>query len=151
MRVVLQRVKEAAVTVGGKEIASTGRGFLLLVGVSKEDTPDAAEAMAKTIGKLRVFEDENGKMNLYILQAEGEVLSVPQFTLLADTTKGNRPGFDNAASPEEAKALWEEFNKALEGENVSVKKGDFGAHMEISLVNDGPVTFVLDSKPGGVR
>ena len=151
MRVVLQRVKEAAVTVGGKEIASTGRGFLLLVGVSKEDTPDAAEAMAKKIGKLRVFEDENGKMNLDILQAEGEVLSVPQFTLLADTTKGNRPGFDNAASPEEAKALWEEFNKALEGENVSVKKGDFGAHMEISLVNDGPVTFVLDSKPGGVR
>ena len=113
MKVVLQRVKEAQVKVDEKEIASMSRGFLLLVGIGKDDTLENAENLAKKISKLRVFEDANGKMNLDIREIKGEVLSVPQFTLLADTKKGNRPGFDNAASPAEAEKLWKKFNHFL--------------------------------------
>ncbi len=148
MRVVLQRVKKAAVAVKKKEKAAIGLGFLLLVGVGKEDTPDAAERMAQKVSKLRVFEDGQGKMNLDLGQTGGKVLSVPQFTLLGQTEKGNRPGFDLAAAPAEAEALWKRFNDALRSRGISVQEGEFGAHMEVSLVNDGPVTFVLDS---GIR
>ncbi len=146
MRIVLQRVKEASVAVDGKVIASIGKGFLLLVGVSRDDTERIAEPMARKISSLRVFEDSEGKMNLDIRETEGEVLSVPQFTLLGNTEKGNRPGFDNAAEPEKAKAIWESFNSHLESGGIKVSGGEFAAHMEVSLVNDGPVTFVLEKK-----
>ena len=151
MRIVLQRVKEASVAVDGQEKQAIGKGFLLLVGIGRDDILEAIERMAEKIRKIRIFEDEDGKMNLDLIQAVGEVLSVPQFTLLGHTDKGNRPGFDNAASPEKAKALWEKFNEALKDRGVPVKEGEFGAHMEISLVNDGPVTFVLDSNAGGEK
>lgn len=146
MRVVLQRVREAAVTVRGQYINSIGKGLLLLVGIGRGDSVKTVRAMAQKISKLRVFEDKDGKMNLDVIQAVGKILSVPQFTLLGDTSKGNRPGFDDAAFPEDAMVLWEEFNKSLKGKKILVKEGEFGAHMEIRLVNDGPVTFILDSK-----
>ncbi|MGB2599420.1 MAG: D-aminoacyl-tRNA deacylase [Candidatus Omnitrophota bacterium] len=146
MRVVLQRVREAAVTVRGQYINSIGKGLLLLVGIGRGDSVKTVRAMAQKISKLRVFEDKDGKMNLDVIQAVGKILSVPQFTLLGDTSKGNRPGFDGAAFPEDAVVLWEEFNKSLKGKKILVKEGEFGAHMEIRLVNDGPVTFILDSK-----
>ena len=143
MRTVLQRVKEASVTVSGEVIASVGRGFVLLVGVAKGDTSQTAEAMARKISSLRVFEDSAGKMNLDIKEIGGQILSAPQFTLLGNTEKGNRPGFDDASPPEEAEAIWEAFNKYLESGGVKVSRGEFGSHMEVNIVNDGPVTFVL--------
>ena len=144
MKVVLQRVKEASVSANGKVTGAIEKGMLLLVGISTEDGPEVVERMAHKISKMRIFEDENGKMNLDILQVGGEVLSIPQFTLLGDTSKGNRPGFDNAAEPKAAEALWKKFDDALRQDQVTVKEGEFGAHMEVSLVNDGPVTFVLE-------
>lgn len=144
MKIVLQRVKEASVAVGGEVIASIGRGLVLLVGVSRDDTIQVAEPMARKISSFRIFEDAEGKMNLDIRETGGEVLSVPQFTLLGNTEKGNRPGFDDAANPSEAKAIWESFNEYLKSSGITVATGEFAAHMEVSLVNDGPVTFVLD-------
>ena len=144
MKIVLQRVKEASVAVGGKVIASIGQGLVLLVGVSKEDTLQVAVPMARKISSFRIFEDAEGKMNLDIRETGGEVLSVPQFTLLGNTEQGNRPGFDDAANPSEAKAIWESFNQHLKLSGITVATGEFAAHMEVSLVNDGPVTFVLD-------
>lgn len=149
MRVVLQRVAEAAVAVGEKEKASIKKGFLLLVGVAKEDSADTVVRMAQKISKLRVFEDARGKMNLDLSQVNGEVLSVPQFTLLGTTEKGNRPAFTAAAAPDSAKYLWAAFNDALKDAGIKVRKGEFAAHMRVSLINDGPVTFVLDSKQEG--
>ncbi|RKY42695.1 MAG: D-tyrosyl-tRNA(Tyr) deacylase [Candidatus Makaraimicrobium thalassicum] len=145
MKIVLQRVKEAAVSAGGEERAAIKRGFLLLVGIGREDTPGTVEEMARKISRLRVFEDEQGKMNLDLGRVDGGVLSIPQFTLLGKTEKGNRPGFELAAVPAKAKPLWERFNDALRSAGIPVAEGEFGAHMEVSLVNDGPVTFVLDS------
>jgi len=144
MKVVLQRVKRASVTVAGAEKAAIGAGFLLLVGVGRNDTPEVAAAMAAKISKLRIFEDGKGRMNLALGDVKGEVLSVPQFTLLGSTDRGCRPGFDAAALPREAEAHWREFNRAVRDEGVPVKEGIFGAHMEISMLNDGPVTFVLE-------
>ena len=146
MRIVVQRVKEASVTVSENYKNSIARGLVLLVGISKDDAPETIHAAAQKISALRIFEDENGKMNLDIMQTGREVLSVPQFTLLADTTKGNRPGFDDAADPEKAKSLWEEFNAELRRKKIPVKTGEFGAHMDVYLVNDGPVTLVIDAK-----
>ena len=146
MRIVLQRVKNASVEVGGKSISSIKSGFLLLVGVAKGDSSSEAKELAEKVSKLRVFEDQEGKMNLDAKELKKEILSVPQFTLLGSTDKGNRPGFDDAASPEEAKSLWKEFNSFLSSFGIKVEEGEFGEHMEVSLVNDGPVTFVLDSK-----
>lgn len=148
MRIVLQRVKKASVSAGGNTIASIDGGFLLLVGVGKEDSSSEAKELAEKISKLRVFEDAEGKMNLDVREVKKEALSVPQFTLLGSTDKGNRPGFDNAANPDKAKSLWKEFNSFLSSSGIRVEEGVFGAHMEVSLINDGPVTFVLDSKPG---
>ena len=145
MRVVLQRVKEASVTINGQKKVSIGKGLLLFVGIHKNDTPEIVEHMAGKIGRLRIFEDENGKMNLDIKYVSGEVLSVSQFTLLGGTSKGNRPGFDNAAAPETAEGLWERFNSAVLRSGIPLRAGKFGAHMEIGLINDGPVTFVMDS------
>jgi D-aminoacyl-tRNA deacylase len=144
MKVVLQRVKMASVVVEGEEKASVGAGLLLFIGVGRGDTEAIAEHMAMKILKLRVFEDPKGRMDLSIGDIGGEILSVPQFTLLGSTVKGCRPGFDAAAPPREAEALWKEFNRVVRDKGVPISEGVFGAHMEVSILNDGPVTFVLE-------
>lgn len=143
MRVVIQRVKSAEVRVDGKVVSNIGKGFLLLVGISKTDTEEELEKIAKKIPYLRIFEDENGKMNLSLKDIGGEILSVSQFTLYADTSRGRRPGFEMAARRETAVTLWERFNQMLREEGVTVKEGVFGEHMEVSLINDGPVTIII--------
>lgn len=143
MRVLVQRVTEVRVTVSGKVISKIGKGFLLLVGINTGDTPQDLDWMAQKVANLRIFDDEKGKLNLNILQVNGEILSVPQFTLCADMTRGNRPGFDPSAKPEIAKSFWQAFNKNLSTKEISVQEGEFGAHMEVQLVNDGPVTIWL--------
>jgi D-tyrosyl-tRNA(Tyr) deacylase len=151
MRIVVQRVKEASVSVAGKNIGAIGKGLLLLVGVAHGDTHETACQMALKISRMRIFEDNAGKMNLDVTEAGGKILSVPQFTLLADTSKGNRPGFDGAAAPQDAEIIWKVFNDAARMSGIDVAEGAFGAHMEVTLVNDGPVTFIVDSKLGGSR
>ena len=148
MRVLIQRVKMAKVMVEEKVAASIGQGLLLLVGVAKDDEEKDVKFLAQKIVQLRIFEDEQKKMNLNILQVKGQILSVPQFTLYADTTKGHRPGFDKAAEPKKAIELWQKFDQSLKDLDVFVAEGVFGAHMEVELVNDGPVTLGLDSKSG---
>lgn len=143
MRIVIQRVSRAKVTAEAKDIAEIGRGLLLLVGVGKDDSWGDIERLAKKVINLRIFEDEQGKMNLNIKQVTGEILSVPQFTLYADIQKGNRPGFDLAAEPKMAKEYWEKFNTILKNNGIGVKEGAFGAHMAVELVNDGPVTILV--------
>jgi D-aminoacyl-tRNA deacylase len=149
MRIVLQRVMDAAVIVDGEERSRIGKGFLLLVGVGRYDIINDAEILARKISKLRVFEDSAGKMNFDIKQIQGEVLSVPQFTLMGSTDKGNRPGFDHAAHPDIAEGLWRKFNGYLREEDLTVREGIFAANMRVELINDGPVTFVLDSGGDG--
>ena len=147
MRIVLQRVKSASVSIEGLVVGEIEQGFLLLVGVGPDDTRDDASYLARKIAGMRIFSDENGKMNLSIDQIEGKILSVSQFTLFADTKKGNRPSFTGAASPEAANKLYEEFNEILRTEyGLIVETGEFGADMQVSLVNDGPVTILLDTK-----
>jgi D-tyrosyl-tRNA(Tyr) deacylase len=146
MRAVLQRVSEAEVSVDGRVIGSIGRGFVVLLGIAKDDTEkDAAYIADKTLG-LRVFADEAGKMNLALKQVGGELLVVSQFTLLADTESGRRPSFIRAAPPEDAKRLYEHFLSLVRNGGVKVETGEFGAMMAVSLINDGPVTIVLDSR-----
>ncbi|MBF0494936.1 MAG: D-tyrosyl-tRNA(Tyr) deacylase [Candidatus Omnitrophica bacterium] len=145
MRIVIQRVKKASVEVDGKIAASISHGLLLLVGIAKDDSVETAVNMARKIADLRIFEDGDGKMNLNIRQAGGCILSVSQFTVMADTHKGNRPGFDGGASPSYANEFWEVFNNWFAAESITIKKGIFGAKMLVELVNDGPVTFILDS------
>ncbi len=146
MRVVLQRVSEAEVSVGGKCIGQIGQGYLVLLGVSNEDTCEIADKMLEKIIKLRIFEDENGKVNLNIEQVKGRVLVVSQFTLYADCKKGNRPSFTNAGAPAMAEELYEYFLSRCEEVFGDVQHGSFGAEMQVSLVNDGPFTIVLDSE-----
>ena len=147
MRIVLQRVKSASVAIEGSVVDEINQGFLLLVGVGPDDTRDDASYLARKIAGMRIFSDENGKMNLSIDQVGGKILSVSQFTLFADTKKGNRPSFTGAASSEAANKLYEEFNEILRTEyGLIVKTGEFGADMQVSLVNDGPVTILLDTK-----
>ena len=147
MRIVLQRVKSASVAIEGSVVGEIEQGFLLLVGVEPDDTRDDASYLARKIAGMRIFSDENGKMNLSIDQVGGKILSVSQFTLFADTKKGNRPSFTGAASPEAANKLYEEFNEILLTEyGLIVETGEFGADMQVSLVNDGPVTILLDTK-----
>jgi D-tyrosyl-tRNA(Tyr) deacylase len=147
MRVVLQRVSEAEVRVGDRVIGKIGRGFVVLLGVAKDDTEkDAAFLTDKTLG-LRVFADADGKMNLALRQAGGELLVISQFTLLADTESGRRPSFIRAAPPEDARRLYQHFLSLVRNDGVKVETGEFGAMMAVSLINDGPVTIVLDSAP----
>ncbi len=146
MRVLVQRVKGARVVVEGRSVAEIDKGLLLLIGLGRTDTIGEIEYLSKKVANLRIFEDENKKMNLNVKQVNGRVLSVPQFTLYADTRKGNRPGFDLSAEPNVAKDQWGKFNNLLKREGVDVREGIFGAHMEVALINDGPVTIWLDSK-----
>jgi len=144
LKTVIQRVAEASVTVEGREISRIARGLLVLLGVEKEDAAGHAAALAKKIGEMRIFEDDAGKMNRSVLDIGGEVLAVSQFTLCADTRKGRRPGFDPAAPPPLARELYAKFVDALRARGLTVKEGLFGAHMRVSLVNDGPVTFTVN-------
>ncbi len=146
MRVVIQRVSKASVLAEGKENGRIGQGFLLLVGVEEEDTSEDVKYLTRKIANMRIFEDDQEKMNLSLNQVGGEILSISQFTLHADTKKGNRPSFVQAAKPEKANALYEELNEGLRNEGINVETGVFGADMEVSLVNDGPVTILIDSK-----
>lgn len=131
-------------SVDGETISETGRGFLLLVGVAEGDVQNQADWLADKVAGLRVFEDADGKMNLSVRDVGGEVLCVSQFTLLADTKKGRRPSFIKAARPEAAKPLFDYFCERLESSGIAVKKGIFGAMMEVGLVNDGPVTIIIE-------
>ena len=140
MRAFVQRVTEAAVQVDGAPIAAIGPGLLVLVGVKRGDTPEQADRLAAKLLALRIFEDGDGKMNLDVGQAGGEILCVSQFTLYADTRKGNRPSFVDAAPPDEAEPLYEQVRKRL-----GAQQGRFGAHMQITLVNDGPVTVLVET------
>ena len=145
MKIVLQRVKNGSVTVSGEEISGIGPGLLLLVGIARGDGEAETDWLAEKVAGLRVFADDEGKMNLDIREAGGEVLAVSQFTLLADTRKGKRPSFVEAAPPEEAEMLFDYFCEKLREAGVaSVETGSFGAMMDVALVNDGPVTIVLE-------
>jgi len=144
MKIVLQRVTRALVSVENSVVSEIGSGYVLLVGVGQEDTEDTVANMAETVANLRIMPDENGKMNRSILETHGEILVVSQFTLYADTNRGRRPFFGNAAEPEKAKQLLRSFVSALSGFGIVVKEGEFGAHMQVELVNDGPVTIVLE-------
>jgi D-aminoacyl-tRNA deacylase len=146
MRVVLQRVSEASVQVGGYTVGSVGSGYMALVGVGRRDGPEQARALAAKAATLRVFEDEQGKSNLSLLDVGGGVLVVSQFTLYADCRKGRRPSFTDAADPGPAAELVEIFRAELERQGVPTAAGEFGAHMVVSLVNDGPFTILLDSE-----
>lgn len=143
MRVVLQRVSKAACWVGDEKVAEIGRGILLLVGIEKGDTMEAIEYIANKCANLRIFEDSAGKMNLNVIDIGGEALAISQFTLAADIRKGRRPSFDNAMPHDQAIQLYERFVDIL-NQYVPTKKGVFGAKMAIELINDGPVTFVLE-------
>ena len=144
MRAVVQRVVRASCTVDGQITGQTGPGLLILLGVAPDDIPDTARKLAAKTAKLRIFNDEQGKMNRSVQDIGGGVLSISQFTLYADTRAGNRPSFIGAAPPEQARALYGEFNAALRDLGLTVGEGVFGAHMSIDLVNDGPVTIILD-------
>lgn len=146
MRVAIQRVKSARVDVGGRSVAAIEKGLLLLVGIGRDDSGQDIERLSKKVCCMRIFEDAQGKMNLSVKDINGKILSVPQFTLYADTSKGNRPGFDQSAEPKIAEELWHRFNSLLSRCGVGVEEGIFGAHMEVGLINDGPVTIWLDSE-----
>ncbi len=145
MKLVVQRVKKASVTIENKLFSSIDSGYLVLFGAEKDDTKQNADWLANKISNLRCFSDENGKMNLSIKDIKGEMLIVSQFTLCADVKKGTRPGFDNAMKPEEANEMYEYFINKVKEQNIPVKTGVFAAHMEVGLINDGPVTFIISS------
>lgn len=144
MKLVVQRVAHANVDVDGKTVGKIGKGFLVLCGITHTDTKENADYLAKKLCNLRVFEDENEKMNLSIKDVNGELLIISQFTLYADCSGGNRPSFVNAAKPEEANSLYEYFLEKCKEYGIKVEHGIFGAHMEVSLLNDGPVTIELE-------
>jgi len=146
VRAVLQRVKKSSVTVNDKIIGKIGNGLLVLLGVSREDEIKDADYLADKIPNLRIFEDENAKMNRSLLETGGQMLVVSQFTLLGDCRKGRRPSFTNAAGPDRAKELYEYFVSQIKLKGVRVKTGQFRAVMSVSLVNDGPVTIIVESQ-----
>lgn len=143
---MVQRVSEARVLVDGDTVGSIGRGFLVLLGVSQGDTQAVATKMAGKVAGLRIFEDNEGRMNLGLAETGGSILCISQFTLYGDVRKGRRPSFDSAARPEVAQPLYESFCAAIESEGLRCERGRFGAHMAVSLVNDGPVTLIIDSE-----
>ena len=147
MRIVLQRVARGRVSVEGRTVAEIGRGVVLLVGVSPGDSEDQVQALAEKVANLRIFEDQQGKMNLSIKDVSGEALVVSQFTLYADTRKGRRPSFTEAASPDFARSLVEHFAACLSNLGLPTKSGEFGAHMLVEIANDGPVTIWMDLPP----
>ncbi|SFS58923.1 D-aminoacyl-tRNA deacylase [Paenibacillus sp. BC26] len=146
MKVVVQRSKKASVTVDGEKVGSIDRGLMLLVGITHEDDESDIRWMAEKIAGLRIFEDEEGKMNHSVKDVGGAILSVSQFTLYGDCRKGRRPNFMAAARPEQAEALYDAFNKQLQSSGLAVETGKFGAMMDVSLINWGPVTLIIDSK-----
>lgn len=146
MRVVVQRSKKASVTVEGEITGQISWGLVLLVGVTHEDTNKDAIYLADKIVNLRIFEDENEKMNLALMDVGGQILSVSQFTLYGDCRKGRRPNFMEAAKPEHAVQIYENFNQILREKGIQVETGQFGAMMDVALTNDGPVTLILESK-----
>ena len=146
MKAVIQRVKSASVSVDDKIIGEIATGFLILLGVEQSDTQDDLDYLVKKIIGLRIFKDDNKNMNLSIQDVGGEALVVSQFTLCADTSRGRRPSFIKAANPEEADSMYQQFCEQLTMNNLSVQTGKFGAIMDVSLVNDGPVTIILDSR-----
>ncbi|WP_226667250.1 D-aminoacyl-tRNA deacylase [Metabacillus litoralis] len=146
MKVVIQRAKNAKVTVADEVVGSIENGVMVLVGVTHEDTEDDAEYLADKIAHLRIFEDENGKMNDSLIDVNGQVLSVSQFTLYGDCRKGRRPNFMNAAKPDSAKELYKLFNEKLKNKGLHVETGTFGSMMDVEFTNVGPVTLILESK-----
>lgn len=146
MKIVIQRVSKAHVKVEGKNVGEIGHGFLLLIGIQEEDEKEDADWLVQKILNLRIFDDENGKLNLSIVDIKGEILCVSQFTLIADYKKGNRPSFIKAAKPDKAIPLFEYFKQEIGKSGLKTESGIFGADMKVSLLNDGPVTIVMDSK-----
>ena len=146
MRAVIQRVSAARVVIDGKEHSRIGHGILVLLGVEKEDTVEDAQMLARRIVELRIFEDDAGKMNRSIAETGGQILAVSQFTLLGDCRKGRRPSFDPAAPPDVARTLYERFIQEIAGLMIPVASGVFQAMMDVELTNQGPVTFILDSR-----
>lgn len=146
MKVVVQRSKAASVTVEGNQIGSIAHGLVLLVGITHEDNERDLKWMADKLAGLRIFEDEAGKMNHDVMEAGGAILSVSQFTLYGDCRKGRRPNFMAAARPDQAEQLYNQFNELLRAKGLVVETGQFGAMMDVQLVNDGPVTLIIDSK-----
>ena len=145
MRAVVQRVRNASVTVAGETVAEIGPGLVVLLGVAEEDTVAEAERLAGKVARLRIFENDEGRFDRSLLDVSGAALVVSQFTLIADTRKGNRPSFTDAADAGVAEPLYERFCAALEADGVRVSRGVFGARMQVALVNDGPVTILLEA------
>lgn len=143
MKILVQKVLSASVSVNNQKVSEIAKGFLLFIGIEKNDTTEQADFLARKIANLRIFEDENNKMNLSIQDVKGEILAVSQFTLAADLSRGNRPGFETAARPDEAKYLYEYLVQQLQGYGLSLKTGIFQADMKVALINDGPCTFCL--------
>ncbi len=151
MKIVIQRVSRAAVTVDGETVSSMAGGFLLLVAVERQDTREDLLWCAGKVAGLRIFEDDAGKMNRDLAQVDGEILAVSQFTLVGSVRRGRRPSFEGAARPEQAEPMFNEFVEELRARGVQVQTGIFGAHMRVDLCNDGPVTLLLDSSDRGER
>lgn len=145
MKVVIQRSKQASVIVEGNVTGAIDKGYVLLVGITHTDTAEDIAYCAKKVAELRLWEDDEGKMNRSILEVGGDILSVSQFTLYGETKKGRRPSFTGAARPEQAKPMWDAFNEALREFGLRVETGIFGAMMDVALINDGPVTIIIDS------
>jgi len=146
MKIVIQRTKEASVSIEGTIVGEIMHGLVLLVGIEEDDQQEDIDYLVRKISNMRIFEDSQGKMNLSIEDVGGEILSISQFTLYADTKKGNRPSFTKAAKPETAIPIYDAFNAQLKATGLTVQTGIFGADMQVSLLNDGPVTIIIDSK-----
>ena len=145
MKIVIQRAEKAKVSVDGEVVGQIGKGYMVLVGVGPEDTKQNADFLVNKMCNLRIFEDEQGKMNLSIKDVGGEILAISQFTLYADCRKGNRPSFTGAAKPEYANELYEYFMEETRKQGIKVEHGTFGAHMKVDFINDGPVTIMLEN------
>lgn len=144
MKIVLQRVLRSSVTVNDEVVGKIGRGLMILFGAERGDADSAVDALADKALNLRIFADDQGKMNRSCLDVQGEILVVSQFTLAGDCSRGRRPGFDNAAAPDEAERLYKKFVERLAESKLKIQEGKFGAHMQVDIVNDGPVTFILE-------